>query len=604
MAIPRIKKDTLRRLLPGLLALAAAFAAWGQLELSDATPAAFLAGQWPVYAPLGAATAFCLTLLLYALLGRWSRATAAAGAAFTVLAIANTYTRDLHGTAVMPQDVLNLGTAAEVLGSYTLHITPAIAAIAALYLPVLAVAAVQSHLEKTRHTNGLRPAKRRLRRAAGCLAGIAAILWGGYFAPFAPVPAPQNGWHWQQTYYTYGYLPGTVQVCRLLADPVVRPAGYSDAAAEQAAAEAAALAEPGRAAEPYPDVLLVLSESWYDLSLVTDPQADADCFANARALPGALHGHAVSPHVGGGTNTSEYTLLTGNSPLLLPSITPFNSLDLNGAESLVRYFEQLGYATMAAHPYTAGNYRRDTGWAALGFDETHFGGDFPTGGTWGDRPYRTDAAAYADWLDQYEAMPADRPRFAFLVSIQSHGDYEVNDAALDTVHAATDYGFYDAAVDEYLSCVRLTDEALPVLTERLRALYAENGRRAVLVIVGDHAPSFVDHIADRGLPYAERLTLERSTPYLVWANYPLEGGAAGLPEPVDLAALGPLALRAAGLPLTPCQGALWALQGREALYAYDQEAGPTEAQRRYFYLEYNALTAGAQRLRQAFEPPR
>ena len=37
----------------------------------------------------------------------------------TLLALVNYYTRDLHGSALMPQDILNLGTAAEVLGSYT-----------------------------------------------------------------------------------------------------------------------------------------------------------------------------------------------------------------------------------------------------------------------------------------------------------------------------------------------------------------------------------------------------------------------------------------------------------------------------------------------------
>ncbi len=47
-------------------------------------------------------------------------------------------------------------------------------------------------------------------------------------------------------------------------------------------------------------------------------------------------------------------------------------------------------------------------------------------------------------------MPEDKPRFSFLVSIQSHGDYDMNDASLDIVHAGTDYGEYDELMDEYL----------------------------------------------------------------------------------------------------------------------------------------------------------
>ena len=58
----------LQTVLPCLLALAAAFIARYQLELSDGVTADYMAGQWPVYAPLNALTAFCLTLVLFAFL--------------------------------------------------------------------------------------------------------------------------------------------------------------------------------------------------------------------------------------------------------------------------------------------------------------------------------------------------------------------------------------------------------------------------------------------------------------------------------------------------------------------------------------------------------
>ena len=104
--------------------------------------------QWPLYAPLNALTAFCLTLVLFAILGKWSRATGISGALFTVIALINYYTRDLHGSALMPQDILNLGTAAEVMGSYTLQITATVRTIILWYLPVLAIAFVQGQLVK------------------------------------------------------------------------------------------------------------------------------------------------------------------------------------------------------------------------------------------------------------------------------------------------------------------------------------------------------------------------------------------------------------------------------------------------------------------------
>ena len=117
------KKFLLQGVLPCLLAVAVGFISRYQLELSDGVTESFLQLQWPLYAPLNALTAFCLTLILFALLGKWSRATGISGAVFTLIALINYYTRDLHGSALMPQDILNLGTAAEVMGSYTLKIT-------------------------------------------------------------------------------------------------------------------------------------------------------------------------------------------------------------------------------------------------------------------------------------------------------------------------------------------------------------------------------------------------------------------------------------------------------------------------------------------------
>ena len=117
------KKFLLQGVLPCLLAVAVGFISRYQLELSDGVTPSFLELQWPLYAPLNALTAFCLTLILFAVLGKWSRATGISGAVFTVIALINYYTRDLHGSALMPQDILNLGTAAEVMSSYTLKIT-------------------------------------------------------------------------------------------------------------------------------------------------------------------------------------------------------------------------------------------------------------------------------------------------------------------------------------------------------------------------------------------------------------------------------------------------------------------------------------------------
>ena len=611
------KSTVIHTVLPLLLALGAAFVGWFQLELSDAVPAAYLAAQWPVYALLNALTALCITLLLYALTGRWSRATGLSGAVITVLALVNYYTRDLHGSAVMPEDVLNLSTAAEVMGSYTLQITGTVVAIVLLYLPVLLAAWLQARLCADLPKRAA--PKARAARYAGCAAGIFAILYAGYFAPFAPLPRSDAGWTWQTAYYRHGFLASSVETCRLLGDAIIQPAGYDEAALPDIAAAAE---RPNAETDDRPDILLILSESLYDFSLVTDLQADTELMPVINALPNAVRGHTVSANVGGGTNVTEYEMLTSNSPMLVPTVTPFNGLDFSDANSVVGYLKSLGYTTMAAHPYAASNYNRDVVWQQLGFDETHFMQDFPTQETYGARPYQTDSATYRDWQALYEAMPADKPRFSFLVSIQTHGDYTMNDDTQNLVHAATDYGAFDHTMDEYLSCVQLSDAAFGELCGYFTDLYARTGRKVIVAMAGDHAPSFVAHVSDPALGQGDELTLlQRSTPFVIWANYPLpHADAAQNPaDPLnrmDMVMLTPTLLEQAGLPLSDYYRYLLTLKDTAPVVtgaedytlpdgtaaAFGENAARDALVRGYFDLEYNNIGTRANRVQAIFEP--
>ena len=617
------KKFLMQGVLPCLLAVAVGFISRYQLELSDGVTESFLALQWPLYAPLNALTAFCLTLILFAMLGRWWLSTALSGAVFTIIALINYYTRDLHGSALMPQDILNLGTAAEVMGSYTLKITHDVIKIALLFLPILAIAFVQRRLCKGAPKRASWPA--RGVRVAGSALCVFLVMFFGYFGPVTVKPKTTYGWAWQNTYYTYGYLAGTIEATSLMADPIIEPEGYSDAAAVEAFAKADGYTGPATAetAQDYPDVVLILSESFYDFDLVTDLQADTDIMPVTKNLPNSVYGHTISPHVGGGTNLTEYEMLTSNSLILMPSITPFNWLNLYNANSVVSYLKGLGYSTMAAHPYTNSNYQRDSAWLALGFDETHFQDDFPTQDRYGDRPYQTDSATYKDWEKLYEAMPEDKPRFSFLVSIQSHGDYDMNDASLDVVHAATDYGEYDELMDEYLSCIKMTDAAVQELCDYFTAQYEKTGRKVIVAMAGDHAPSFVTHVADPSFAAAgnDLELLQRSTPFFIWANYPLEhtDAAISTTDPLnrmDMVMLTPTLLQQAGLPLSDYYKYLLEMKqntpvvtaandymkadGTTAVYGVDPALDAWV--KGYLNLEYNNIGAHAKRDQSIFDP--
>ena len=210
----------------------------------------------------------------------------------------------------------------DAAGSYTLKITKDVVTIALLYLPILAIAFVQAQLVKgaPKHASW----KMRGVRVAGSALGVFLVMFFGYFGPVTIKPKTTYGWAWQNTYYTYGYLAGTIEATSLMSDPIIEPENYTDTAVQTAAQKAGDYVAPAspESAEDYPDVVLILSESFYDFDLVTDLQADTDIMPVTKNLPNSVYGHTISPHVGGGTNSTEYEMLTSNSLILMPSITP------------------------------------------------------------------------------------------------------------------------------------------------------------------------------------------------------------------------------------------------------------------------------------------
>lgn len=180
------------------------------------------------------------------------------------------------------------------------------------------------------------------------------------------------------------------------------------------------------------------------------------------------------------------------------------------------------------------------------------------------------------------------------------------------MHAATDYGEYDSIMDEYLSNIYMTDRAFGELTKYLTEQYEKTGRKVIVAMAGDHAPSFVDHVADHTFTDENNLQiLERSTPYLIWANYPLEnaGQTSATDEynRMDMCMLAPTLVENAGLPLTPYYQYLLALKqvapvvtaandymdADGVTHTYGENAELDAWVHGYFNLEYNNIGAKA-----------
>lgn len=508
---------------------------------------------------------------------------------YFIIAIVNHYCIVLHGMPLTVMELKNAATAADVLGAY--RIVPDLKAgiIFGLWILELAVCLIAGRLEKKAVP------KRKMRfvllRDVGFVLLSAGILWFGYFSPKPIKPRTTIGWLWSEAYRDYGYMACQIEVISSLRNYVLRPEGYSEEKIAEIEIE-----EP-RQEKHTPDVILILNETFYDLSMVTQLDADRDYLAGIHALDNTITGYAVVPGVGGGTNQSEYELLSSNSLYLMPGVTPFNVVDMNGAHTIVSHLESLGYGTIAAHPGSSSSYSRSRAYPQIGFDEIYFEDDFAEVDYYGNRPHATDESVYQNLISWYEGGQTGKPMFLYCLTIQNHGGWDINRAEDAIIHARTDYGTYDKQIDEFLSCISLSDKAFVELTEYFR----EVERDVIICMVGDHAPFFVQEVTDDGLSQQERELYLRSTLFVIWANFDIEDQTR---EFISMNYMVPLVLEAAGIAKSPYYQYLAKMMDRvpvltsygvyfdveENSYSVDEQTPYTQLVDDYLMMEYNNLS--------------
>ncbi|MBQ6346510.1 MAG: LTA synthase family protein [Clostridia bacterium] len=598
---------------------------------------AYLAArQWPIRAMVNVLAIFSLILILRALIGHWLPAGLTVTVLMTLLAIANHYTMKYHGALLTVEDIHNVGTVTGVIGSYDLSVDAVAGRI--LLLEAAAAACCVLAWLCARPLRGLFTRRQRWVNRLACLLAAAVSLYFSYFSAVPIIERQDNIWSWGSLYAKIGYLSGTVEsTLANMEFSVYRPDGYSDGriaelaeAARRQQADAAA-----EASDAYPDIVMILNETWYDLDRYIDTGADVDYLANYRALDNAIKGYAEVPLTGGGTNGTEYEMLTSNSMTLINAYAPFNRLNFADTVTLPRYLKQLGYATVAAHPHESQNYHRGMSWSQMGIDQTHFIQDFTELEYYADRNKDheiTDTTALKNLIRFMDELPGDGPRFAFLATMQNHGDWTNNrpEQALVHSHPATADEALVGRINEYLSCLTYTDAMIGFMQQYYTELYERTGRRVVVCMVGDHSPSFLPELEglckwqDRAL--AERMG--KQTPFYIWANYPLDLEDEALPrtESMDLCCLMPAVLRAAGVPLsyyyryildmnrdvavytnvgseTAEETRRIAFYDREGLLHYvDEDAPLARAVSDYFCMEYNLNGEDTRQEPALFEP--
>lgn len=486
--------------------------------------------------------------LVYALCrSPWITALAGGGACLG-FGIVNYFVIQFRGQPILPWDLSAVATAAEVSQGYKYAVTrPMVLSVLGLACAVLlSLRLCPPEREKPRW-------KQRLAERLGALA-VSLTLIVLIFPCDLLTPMGISVWAWNQK--TSAEITGVAagfcaNIQFLLVD---KPEDYSPERLEELKAGLAETEEPAPLGNPegLPTIIAVMNESMTDFSATGDLEYSVDYQSFLHSLQSSgntVWGTAYSSVYGGNTCNSEYEFLTGNTTAFLPSGSkPYQQYVDKPQTALPSLLKSYGYECTAIHPGNRAAWQRNTAYPWLDFDTFIAARDFTV-----ERELvhglTTDLSGYHQVIEQYEqGLSEGKPQFIFHVTIQNHGGFK--DETVETTVQVKDHEGQWPQTEQYLSLIRRSDEDLQKLVE----YFSKRKDPVVLLFFGDHWPNletgFLSALlgADANNLEFKDLMREYEVPFVIWANYPLEGQKI---EQVSLNYLSGLLLRAAGLEGTP-----------------------------------------------------
>ena len=474
------------------------------------------------------------------LLGRKVLAGGVSAVACFLFGLANHYVLSFRGRIIFPCDLLTLDTAAVVAKSYDYtpdkQIWIALAVLGG-YLLLLLLAHIVYHPK----------GRQRLGRKLlwGSIAGMVIYLFAFFFTPLLPtIGIYTQQWRTQQN----GFLLNFTTAIRY--SFVSEPDGYdADKVAQTARSyRSQSVTDAGELPE---NLIFIMNESFSDLTAAfPNLELSEDPLAFYHSLTeNTVKGTMISPVTGGGTANVEFEYLTGDSLAFLPSSTVAYQLYLyDGCPSLVSQAKDLGYHTIAFHPYLSSGWNRTSVYPWLGFDEVHFQEDVQ------DPQYIRN---YVSDLSDYEQLfrwteESAGPTMIFNVTMQNHSGYSQGWNNLSGDVTVTGGAKPSSITTQYFSLMKESDQAIQALVEH----YSQVEEKTLIVFFGDHQPplgnTFFETLYGKKLDERdpEEVLQAYETPFFIWVNY-------DIPERDDLRIssnyLGVLAAEVAGLPLTGYQ---------------------------------------------------
>lgn len=508
--------------------------------------------------------AFAMLGLFFLFQRRYGGAVVLAVALY-VLGLAEYFVILFKSMPISPGDLTALSTAAAVAGTgYTYTITSFCMLSLAFTVIAIQICTLAAQVAPKRQKGSWRGLVLNLLIAIVCLGGIAAhtTLLDYYHTLYIQV----YSWRPLESYYRQGFLPSFISGAQTIKPS--KPEDYTVSGAKKLISEyakeydgnsqtggssATRLEATKQFDEEKPTVIAVMNETFSDLSIYQNMHADYQGPTYFKSIDDCLsRGRLYVSAYGGGTANTEFEFLTGNSMAYLGSgVYPYTTYDLTDTENLAAQFKSLGYYTTAMHPNHGTNWNRENVYKDFGFDQFLTINDFQNAETL--RGMVTDKATYDKILELLDTN--SNPQFIFDVTMQNHSGYDTGLIPYDKQMSLNIDGEFNSNVNEYVSLIQQSDEALKYFLNKLSKL----DRKVVVVFWGDHQPFFPDTYNDRWFTNEDDATHQErlwQTSYIIWANYDVAGNSQTSHEE-DLSSnyLGSELMKLIGAPLTDYQKA-------------------------------------------------
>lgn len=518
-------------------------------------------------------------LLLKMVLRRSSRAIAVGTVVFFLLGAVNFYTISLRTTSLLPWDIFAAQTAMNVLPSMKFEI-PDKVAWSAIYTAFVVLLCIRHRGEK--------PKKGAWKRQGGAAIAL--------FAAFCLIVGLCRNFFyinsWDQTYASRKNGLVVNLALNMWALGNWAPSGYTETKAQ---ALLSSYKEPEKT-DFRPNVIVIMDESFADLTYNGDIKADRDVMPNIRRImKESVSGRLVVPIFGGGTCNTEYEFLTGNTcAFLQPGAYPMQMYVHKETPSVASDLKKLGYRTVALHPYYPNGWGRARAYPLMGFDTFLSLDDFA--GAERLRSYVSDRASFQKIIEEYESKPEGVPLFAFNVTMQNHNGYDTPYSNLEETVSFDGEEEYPKT-HQWLALIEHTDKAVQELLD----YFSAQDEPTVLLFFGDHQPPIEDAFYDKlfegsGLQNEEIALRKYSVPFFIWTNYDIEPRDVGY---LSSNYLSSLLMKEAGLPQNNYQQFLEELSERypvistavvmDASGALKTVSEAKEDLQDYHYLVYNHI---------------